>query len=144
MTRPSELAALDDEEFLDELQENLALDDFTAFLADDVAARTRTALVDLKQRTVALAQVADDPDLKRRRRRFAMLVDSRLSAATVAMKNANRRLDTGAQVVKYAAFAERLCAELAKSDRAYALDFIDLDDGLSAATWLEIREGKHR
>ncbi|MEV8269132.1 hypothetical protein AB0P19_02220 [Microbacterium oleivorans] len=139
---PTALAALTDEEFSDELQENLAANNFTAFLADDVAARTRNALIDLKSRTIALAQLTTDPDKIARRRRFAMLLDSRISRATAAMKDANRRNDGDDQISKYAAFADRLCRELRRSDHAHALDIIELAPGVTAAQWLAARETK--
>lgn len=143
-TPRSELADLDDEEFLDELQENLAADDFGAFLADDVVSRTRSALIDLKNRTVALSQLTDEAELVKRRRRFVILVDSRISRATVAMKDANRRRGNEDRIVQFADFAERLCREIRNSNREHALDFIEMAPGFTARQWLEIREENKR
>lgn len=138
----TELADLADDEFLDELQENLALEAFEEFLGDDVVERTREALIDLKNRTAAIRDMADDPETYRRRNRFAMLMDSRLARANSALKDANRRRGNEGQIVKYAELAHRLCLELARSDKAFALDVIHLEGGLTAREWLTIREQK--
>ena len=138
----SGLTALRDDEFLDELQECLGLEDFEDFLNPDIVGRTRSALIDLKNRTIALAHLAETDDIATRRTAFARLVDSRLVRANRVLREANRAQFTDVNSSKYLILAERLGAELRMSDRAFAPDLLELEEGFTANEWLAARAAK--
>ena len=138
----SGLTALRDDEFLDELQECLGLEDFEDFLNPDIVGRTRSALIDLKNRTIALAHLAETDDIATRSTAFARLVDSRLVRANRVLREANRAQFTDANSSKYLILAERPGAELRMSDRAFALDLLEREEGFTANEWLAARAAK--